>query len=688
MAEEIDILTARFDEFLEEHCYDEIEVLVNSYPSRKSLNVDFQVLERFDPTLADQLLRQPDLVKEAAEKALEAKGVLVFQDTALSDQKFEPHVRFFNLSDKSILIQDVGAKQVEKLVCLQGVVSKRAEVRPRVRIAFYKCKHCDATYKVPFTKKTLPLENCEQCKRKLLLNEEESYFVDIQRAEMQELLERLHGGAPASHIELLLEDDLVNKVIPGDTVEITGVLRIRLPPIKSKERSGVYLKYLDVMHIQSMQRDFEEVEVSKEEEQQIIDTSKDAAVFDKIVQSLAPAIYGNVEVKRAIALQLFGGTPNKILPEGGRIRSDIHILLIGDPGAAKTRFLQYVSDIAPKSIYVSGKSVSGVGLTASAEKDDLGDGGWVLKAGALVLASGGLASVDEFDKIDDNERAALHEVMESGTVSVAKAGIVARFKAQTSIIAAANPKFGRFDLNQPLANQFEVPPTLLSRFDLIFPIKDVMDEERDKALAEHILASHTAAGKKEGTQLMDDRRPLPEGFIRKYIAYARKNISPVLTKAATDRIKEYYVELRRMGQQAGAVPITPRQIEGLIRMSEASAKTRLSLKVDLSDAELAISLNEFVMRQIGMDKTTGRFDIDLIATGHSKSEADKFRQVLNIVEELQKQTDLVEVAKVVEEAKNQGIDERTVERIIEERLTKGDFYKPKPGYIKSVKRVG
>ena len=217
-------------------------------------------------------------------------------------------------------------------------------------------------------------------------------------------------------------------------------------------------------------------------------------IFDKIAKSIAPSIYGYDEIKRALVLQLFGGTPDKMLVDGSRIRSDMHILLIGDPGSAKTRLLQAVTTMVPKGIYISGKSTTSAGLTAAAERDEFSEGGWTLKAGALVLGSGGEVSIDEFDKISDEDKSALLEAMESQTISIAKAGIVAKFNARCSILAAANPKYGRFDPNIYPSEQFDIPPTLLSRFDLIFPIRDMLDEEQDKNIAKHILMQHSAAG--------------------------------------------------------------------------------------------------------------------------------------------------------------------------------------------------
>ena len=355
-----------------------------------------------------------------------------------------------------------------------------------------------------------------------------------------------------------------------------------------------------------------------------------------------------------------------------------------------TRFLQYVKDIAPKGIYVSGKSVTGVGLTAAAEKDDLGDGGWTLKAGALVIASGGIASVDEFDKIDENERAAMHEVMESQTVSVAKAGIVAQFKAKTGILAAANPKFGRFDQNKLPGVQFDIPPTILSRFDLIFPILDVMDAEKDTALANYLLGVHQSSTKPGNTQAAapGETGAIDKFLLRKYIAYARQHVKPSLSNEAMEKIKTFYVELRRRGKAEGAVPITPRQIEGLVRLSEASAKIRLSDTVEAADAERAIRLTTYVLDKVSRDRETGQIDADILMTGRPKSQVDKINAILTIAQRMQAQLGVIEITRLMAQAADQNIDEITSRRIIDDLIYKGELYKVKPGVVKIVEQSG
>ena len=672
-------LVNEFEEFFSTVYAPAIALLKKEFPKRRSLIVDFVELEKWNAEIADLLLAQPDNVLPAAKEALGRCGVTKTYD-------YEPHVRFANLPNMGLLVQDIGSAHIDKLIRVEGVITKRAETKPKVKMAMYKCSNCGATYKVEITKGTKPMTMCEVCKRRIDFSEEESYFVDMQLSEIQELLERLKGGAPASHIQLVVEDDLVNTYNPGDNVVINGIVRIK-PPLQLKGKTeNVYMKCIDVVCIEKMQKDFEQIEISEEEEVLIKEMSRDPGIIKRIAYSIAPGIYGHEKIKEAICLQLFGGTRDKTLPGGAPVRNDIHLLLIGDPGAAKSRLLQYVTEVAPKSVYVSGKSVSGVGLTASAEKDEMSDGGWVLKAGALVLASGGIAAIDEFDKIDNNERAALHEAMEMQSVSVAKAGIVAKFRTKTAIIAAANPKFGRFNPNQYPADQFDIPPTLLSRFDLIFPIFDVLDEERDRELAKHILEPH--AGIKSAEREEEAKQLIEKDLLRKYIAYARKNISPVLTKDAMDRISEYYVEMRKLGRKEGTVPVTPRQIEGLIRLSEAAAKARLSNSVEKEDAERAIKLFDYALKQIAMDAATGKLDIDIIATGQPKARTERFALILNIIKELSTKYDMIDINEIKRSAREFDVDENETARIVDQLLDRGEIYRPKHGYVKMLDKKG
>ncbi|MFN7991874.1 MAG: minichromosome maintenance protein MCM [Candidatus Micrarchaeia archaeon] len=667
-----------FTEFFTTIYRSKIDDLLQNYPTHKSLVVSYHDLEKFDPDIADALVTTPDLILEAAEEAIKRLNLPV-----AAGATFTPHVRFSEVPSENY-IEQITSKNINEMVAFKCVVTKRAEVMHRVKVAMYKCQLCDAEMKLFVGKNFQPPKRCESCKKFALQQiDDESTFTDIQRAEVQELLERVRGGAPAAHIELLLEDDTVNKVAPGDNIEVVGMLRLR-PPMKTRQKQDmVYGRYIEVNSAKSLKRDFEEIEITKEDERRLKELAKNPQITDIIVKSIAPSIYGHNEVKRALALQLFGGTRGKTMKGGAPIRDDIHILLIGDPGIAKSRFLLSVSEIAPKSIYVSGKSVSGAGLTVAAEKDELGEGGWTLKAGALVLASGGTAQVDEFDKIEEEDRAALHEAMETQTISVAKAGIVAKFRTKTSILAAANPKYGRFDQTKNLSDQFDVPPTLLSRFDLIFPIVDILDEEKDSRLAEYILSTHM--GKTNvGEQ---DENIFDKELLRKYIAFARRKISPKLTHAASVKIKDFYVELRRKSKDAGSVAITPRYLEGLVRLAEANAKMVLREEVEEADAEVAIGLFNYVMQQIMTDKVTGAFDVDVVATGKPKSERDKMQRsdtILDIIREHLRKSDTADIEQVIADAKSYDIDEATARKIINELLRKGEIYEKGYGQVKIV----
>ncbi len=681
----IEAIKSRFDDFLERYYRAQIEDLIIAFPDKRSLKVDFSDLSKFDPELANELVEKPDMVIEAAVESLKGK----LGDVELGDH--EVHVRFYGQNINSPLVQDVGSAFIGKLISLDSLIVKRSEINPKAKIDAYKCAYCGAVYKFRAGKDEI-LEICQQCKRKSLKQiPEDSSFVNLQKIAVQDPLEKLRGNTPTWQLEVWIEDDLVNSVIPGDIIELTGILRIRpRKNAKGKNDKSVYTMFVETVSLVPKQKEFAELLISEDEERQIMELSKDPKIFERIAKSIATSIYGYDEIKQAVALQLFGGTPGKRLVDGGMIRSDMHILLIGDPGSAKTRVLQSVSRLVPKGIYVSGKSVTGGGMTAVAERDEFSEGGWTLKAGALVLGSGGIVAIDEFDKIGDEDRAALHEALESQTISVAKAGIIATFNARTAVLAAANPKFGRFDPHTYPAQQFDIPPTLLSRFDLIFPIRDEMDEERDKNIAKHTRMQHEAAGA-EITELKDDeqveRPPIDQDLLRKYIAYAKNHVKPRLSDDASKKIQTYYVELRKMGAKAGAVPITPRQIEGLVRMAEASAKSRLSDMVEVADAEKAIALAEFMLKTLAVD-TGGRRDIDAIFTGMPRERVDKINNMLGIIRKLEETSggSGAKYQAIIEEANKIGMDEQMAKKYLEELERSGDVFSPKSGIVKIVKR--
>ncbi len=657
-----------------------------SYPQKKSLEVDYHDLDEYNIDLADELLERPHEVIEAAERAIENMGVLSPQGEIV-----KPHVRFHSIPESNkILIRNINSSWINRMLCLEGVITKITTVKPKISTAVFKCNSCERVYRIEQHRYQDALKTPGECvcgKKSFTLLVEDSEFVDVQRAEIQEPLEYMRGGEQAKSVTVWLSSDLTNKFVAGDKIEVTGVLKLNT----GKKKSSVYDVFVDANHVKKLEQEFEEIEISEEDREWIHEMSKDPKIYEKIVASIAPSIYGHKEIKEAIALQLFGGTAGKVKPDGMKIRSDMHILLIGDPGTAKTQLLRYVKELAPKGIYVSGKSSSGAGLTATAEKDDFAEGGWTLKAGALVLAAGGIALIDEFDKMGDEDRSSMHEAMESQTISVAKAGIVTTFRANASILAAANPKYGRYDPFDPPAEQFNIPPTILSRFDLIFPIRDVLNPQRDSEMADHILLTHKLAAKSRREELTEEEKkdviPVIEPEkLRKYIAYARKNSHPILSDEAIERIKRFYVDMRKLGETQKSVPITARYLEAIVRLAEASAKVRLSDTVELQDAERAIRLLQFSLREIGVDPETGQFDIDIIATGTPKSKADKIKTVRRIIKDISSEKGEATHADVLEEAKKNGINPEDLEEILNVLRREGDIYSPKHGVYKPAER--
>ena len=679
----------KFEAFFKSRYKKEIESLVGSYPEKRSLNLDFKELEHFDIELADELLVNPDYLLEAAKQAIQNIDV-----PTLEVDEFIPHIRFYNLpKDCEPLLRDIQAQHLGRLVAIEGVIRQITDVLPKLKVATWECRRCGNTYRIKQDGQSVKQPNICECKHKdFSLLAEQSTFEDYQKIQVQEPLEKLRGNEQPTTLDIYVSDDLVNRVTAGDKTRFTGILRLLQP----KDKRVVYGRYLEGLHLEETEKEFLEVEISKEEEEQIKELAANPKIYEMLVHSIAPGIYGHEIVKEAIVMQLFGGV-KKILPDDAQIRGNIHMLLVGDPGLAKSQLLQATDRIAPKSIYVAGKTTSGVGLTASAVKDDFGEGGWTLKAGALVLSSGGMAMIDEFDKMVDEDRSAMHEAMEQGRVSIAKAGIVTSFKTDTSILAAANPKYGRFDPYEPFLKQINLPPTLISRFDLFFPMKDVLDRTRDSEIASHILKTHQAGqlslqqktgtaklSKKEKERLEKIVVPLVDSeLLKKFISYARQNIFPVMSSEAMKSISEFYLDLRESGRKEGSYAATHRQLEGVVRLCEASARVRLSNKIEDQDVRRSINLVTKSLEELALDRETGKIDIDIITSGQTHTQMNKMKKVKSIVKEIfQESGQLVPIEQLIEKASQENIKEEEVREYVSDLKKKGDLYEPKHGYLK------
>ena len=623
---------AKFEEFFSTIYKDDVFEILEKYPDERSLTVNYEDLEMFDPDLADLLIEKPDEVILASQKAI--KNI----DPLMKDA--ELNIRFENLTN-NIPLSDLLSKYIGSFVSADGIVRKTDEIRPRIETGVFECRGCMRITEVEQTSGNHIMEPslCSECGgRSFRLLQEDSKYIDTQSARMQEPLENLSGGTEPKQMLMVLEDDLVDELNPGDKVRITGTLKTF-----REERSGKFKNYIYVNHIEPLEQEFEELELSEEDEERILELSRDPHIHDKILE------------------------------DGTRLRGDLHILIVGDPGIGKSQILKYVSKLAPRSVYTSGKGTSGAGLTAAAVRDELG--GWSLEAGALVLGDQGNVCVDELDKMRSEDRSALHEALEQQTVSIAKAGIMATLNTRCSVLAAANPKFGTFDQYKTLANQIDLPSPILSRFDLIFVIEDRPDVEKDRELAQHILKTH------QYSNIAYDIEP---ELLRKYIAYARKNIHPVLTDEANKVLEEFYVSVRTGGMEEGTpVPITPRQLEATIRLAEASAKLQLKNEVEASDANRAISLQRRCLEKIGMDPDTGKIDIARVEGRTPTSERDKMRVVQEAIKALEEEFVEVPVNILKDHlAENHEMSEEKTDEILRILRSKGIIYEPHHGVVK------
>ena len=634
---------------------------------QKSLVVDFEQLLEFDMELSKALLEGPN-------DFLEASDAVLTEITKLPGMR----LRVKGL-DKSTVIRDIRAAQVGKFIQVEGILTRSSEVKPEVKEAVFKCLRCgelnhvmqiDEVFREPLICEN---PNCNM-RGPFKMEVESSEFRDWQSVRIQERPESLRGGRMPRQLDCIIKDDFVDKAVPGNHMVASGILRVFQEGV-FRQRKTTFRKILFINHIEVMQKGVEETELSPEDEARIKEMGKDPWLRNLVIQSISPSIYGYEPVKEGIALQLFGCSPVE-LPDGARIRGDTHILLTGDPGTAKSEMLKWVSQVAPRGLFTSGKKATGAGLTAAAVRDEIG-GGWTLEAGALVITDGGLCCIDEFDKMSDEDRGAILESLEQQTISVAKAGIIATLNTRTSVLSAANPKGGRFDRQRLISEQIDLPPVILSRFDLIFVMRDEPSAERDRTIAHHMLELH-----REPNRVV--KPPLDVDILRKLIIYARKNVDPKFEEEEVLKtIENFYVKWRSVAESGESpVPITPRQLEALIRLAKANARMRLSDHVTVEDANRAIKIVSFYLREAGVDTETGKIDIDVLMTGKSRSQREKLQKVLDIIRELETEFEgAAPVEQIKRVAERDGISTSFVEKMIEEELRRGHLYEPKQGMV-------
>lgn len=643
----------------------------------QSLVVDYIDFDSFNPDLAKHLTNRPDEMLEAFNEA-----ALAILREIHPDYEQEIHgrikVRIGNYTVQKGL-REINAELIDRLVSVSGMVVRSSEVKPLAKKVSYRCANCGVASESEM--KGLVLKKptkCSACGEKdLEMDPEHSIFIDFQMVRLQELPEDLPAGQLPHYVEVTVMGDLVDQCRPGDRIMLTGVIRIEQEPVSPQIKTSLFRLRMEGNNIEYLggragskdTRTVERIAISTEDEKQIRTIAGKPDAYEKLIASLAPHVYGHEVIKEAILLLIVGSVTKK-LQDGSNRRGDINVLLVGDPGTAKSEMLKFAAKIAPRGLYTSGRGSTAAGLTAAVIRDKSGI--MMLEAGAVVLGDQGLVCIDEFDKIKPEDRSALHEVMEQQTCSVAKGGIVATLNARTSILAAANPMYGKYDPYKNITENVNLPVPLLTRFDLIFIVRDMPEKEKDNLIASHILEIHRDTEHAAKPAIDID-------LFSKYLTFAKRG-EPVLTPGAINIIRDYYMNMRK-AESESMITVTPRQLEGLVRLATARARLLLKDKVEEEDANRAIYLVDQMLKTAGVDVNTGKMDVGVLY-GKPQSEVSRqklFMEVFNglsgtdnsEVEEKNLISELVKTGRFTEEeARNQ----------INKFSREGRVYERRPGF--------
>ncbi len=582
-------------------------------------------------------------------------------------------------------LRQINAEVISKMTSVSGMVVRSSEVKPLAKNIVYKCS-AGHTTEVPlerglniYTPTKCSIEKCTN--RDLRIDPETSKFIDFQIVRLQELPEDLPPGQLPHYVDVTIKQDLVDNTRPGDRIILTGIVRIEQEQIAgTRIHSGLHRLRIEGNNIEFLggkgtknSRRSEREEISPEEEKIIKSLAKNADIYERLINSFAPHIQGHALIKESILL-LIVGAMQRVLQDGTKVRGDINVFLVGDPGTAKSEMLKFCARIAPRGLYTSGRGSTAAGLTAAVVRDKTGI--MMLEAGAVVLGDQGLVAIDEFDKMKPEDRSALHEVMEQQSASIAKGGIVATLNARTSILAAANPMYGKYDPFKNITENVALPIPLLTRFDLIFVVRDIPSKERDRSIAQHIIGLHRKSSS-------DIKSVIDVDIFTKYLAYCKRS-EPTLTTEAEEKILDYYMKMRNVESEE-MITVTPRQLGGLIRLATARARLLMKDQVEGEDADRAIFLMQSMLEDAGVDVNTGKVDLGVLQ-GRPHSEVSKLQLFMDVLKSLEgdNKVPVEEKLFVKELAKTTKFTEEEARSFLRRMLREASIYESKPGHYNRV----
>lgn len=688
-------LIEEITEFYERYYETEIADLAKRYPQdQTSLQVDYMDIYQYNMDLANDLLQKPRKLRNHFETALQEYSLPV--DVSFDDVS----IRVVNIQTQTKSLSELRDDDVGKLRAVTGQISKATAVRPRVNKAAWECQRCGTFTEIPIEKDLQEPHECQGCERSgpFKLDYPHSDVDNHQLIRVKQPPEEATNNSQiGNELDAHITGDLAGTASAGERADISGVIEV-----DTDENSPVLDFYFEGWGIETLEDDYRDLNI-EDHKATLEELTEEKNPFIQVANSIAPGITGgrsvDIEtpwgetydkywwVRLATGMANLFGSWRRPNNDGTYQRGSSHTLLIGDPSTGKSSIMDSIDSISPRSAYESGKNATGAGLTAAAVNDEFGDSQWSLEAGALVKAHNGVACVDEIDKMRSEDLDRLHSALEKESLEINKAGIDTTLKCETSLLAAGNPEDSRFNQYDTDQSQIDVVASLLDRFDLVFTFKDLPDEEKDKQIAESTIQQRSESGLVEKGELDPEDRTAAKpdvdvDIMRAWVAYARKNYDPVIRdQAVIDRIKEYYVSVRSQnanGENTGGepVPVTVRNLDGLLRLSEASARMRLSENVELIDAEMAIALVKISLQDIGYDPETGKMDVDYARARGSWTQKERRNKIRGIIENIASKEKGAGVENIIDTAEASGIEREKAKHALEKLSKSGDIYQP------------